>query len=739
MSEPSSLFVTLYTLLLTLEHREERKRFLDYACRNDPAMRIRLENLLSHQDKVDDFFDFSTAEEPFVEETSVSGPPLENTTEGVGTKIGRYKLLERLGEGGCGVVYLAEQQEPVRRRVALKIIRLGMDTENVMARFEMERQSLALMDHPNIARIYDVGTTRTGRPFFVMQLVDGKKITDYCDAEHTDIPRRLKLFIKVCQAIQHAHQKGVIHRDIKPSNILIWENDTEAVPKIIDFGIAKAISANNSPEKTMTIHGQFVGTPAYMSPEQATGNGLDVDTRSDIFSLGSLLYELLTGRPPFDPERMRQADPEEIRHILRDVDPPEPSVAIASLKPEALKEIAAQRRCEPHKLGKILKGDLDRIVMKALEKDRKRRYGTADAFAADINRYLNCEPVSARPSGGMYRFAKLVRRNKVIYASGALVFVSLVTGLGTALWMFHTANHARDLAEQARANEVALREKAELGSRLTKAAVQLKYGHLKEADESIADIPPARVQPSLESAETFRTLGLWHAREGRWQEASRRFAALAYSITGVDDADSQYLSIELQKAAAAMCEARDTTGYEALRNMAVTRFQDTQNQRLAEQIVKACLLLPADAAFMQRLSPLTHCVSNYQKKLSHAEHFWRCCAVALAEYRKNNFEESLKWSKRAPIQSDTPSRDALNLSLRALAEHQLGRHAESRKSLASAASLISPRFSTPRGVFDTDGTWQSWLIARIIHREAEQLISLPKAGAGIGEIREREE
>ena len=219
----------------------------------------------------------------------------------MGSKIGRYRLLERIGEGGCGAVYLAEQLEPVKRRVALKIIRLGMDTENVIARFEMERQALAMMDHPNIARVFDVGATRTGRPFFVMQLVDGEKITDYCDSQRLGIPERLRMFIRVCQAIQHAHQKGVIHRDIKPSNVLVWVHDGEAVPKVIDFGIAKATGADLQPEMTITDAGQFVGTPAYMSPEQATGNGRNVDTRSDIYSLGALLFELLTGVPHVDP------------------------------------------------------------------------------------------------------------------------------------------------------------------------------------------------------------------------------------------------------------------------------------------------------------------------------------------------------------------------------------------------------------------------------------------------------
>ena len=318
--------------------------------------------------------------------------------EAVGQKIGRYKILEKVGEGGCGVVYVAEQTEPVRRRVALKVIKLGMDTKQVVARFEAERQALAMMDHPNIAKVLDAGTTETGRPYFIMELVRGIRITDYCDQNKLATRERLELFIKICQAIQHAHQKGIIHRDIKPSNILVTLHDGVPVPKVIDFGIAKATTDQRLTDKTIyTQLQQFVGTPAYMSPEQAEMSGLDVDTRSDIYSLGVLLYELLTGKTPFDANELMSQGIDAMRKTIREKDPLRPSTKLATLKGEELTTAAKRRSVETSKLAKLLSGDLDWIVMKCLEKDRTRRYETANGLAMDLKRHLNNETVVARP------------------------------------------------------------------------------------------------------------------------------------------------------------------------------------------------------------------------------------------------------------------------------------------------------------------------------------------------------
>jgi eukaryotic-like serine/threonine-protein kinase len=361
-----------------------------------------------------------------------------------GGRVGRYKLLQQIGEGGCGVVYLAEQEEPVRRRVAVKIIKLGMDTRQVVARFEAERQALAMMDHPNIARVLDAGATETGRPYFVMELVGGTKITEYCDQHRLSTGERLKLFIQVCHAIQHAHQKGVIHRDIKPSNILVTLHDDAPVPKVIDFGIAKAIQHPLTDKTLYTCFEQFLGTPAYTSPEQAGQSGLDVDTRSDIYSLGVLLYELLTGYTPFDPRQSAKAGMDEVLRRIRDEEPLRPSTRLGTLGRSELTTTAQCRRLVPPRLISLLRGDLDWIVMKCLEKDRTRRYATANALALDLERHLTHQPVTAAAPSLPYQLAKFVRRNRI-----ATAFLSLLlAGAAVSTWEAVRADRARAVAQR---------------------------------------------------------------------------------------------------------------------------------------------------------------------------------------------------------------------------------------------------------------------------------------------------
>jgi serine/threonine protein kinase/WD40 repeat protein/tetratricopeptide (TPR) repeat protein len=379
-----------------------------------------------------------------------------------GDHIGRYKLRERIGEGGCGVVYVAEQEEPVRRRVALKVIKLGMDTRSVVARFEAERQALAMMDHPNIAKVLDAGTTSTGRPFFVMELVRGIRITEYCDQYRLSTEERLKLFILVCHAVQHAHQKGIIHRDLKPSNILVTLHDGQPVPKIIDFGIAKAIEGRLT-EKTIysELH-QFIGTPAYMSPEQAEMSGLDIDTRSDIYSLGVLLYELLTGRTPFDAKALLSSGLDALRRAIREMEPPKPSTRLGTLLEADQTTLARTHAMEVPKLVSLIRGDLDWIVMKALEKDRTRRYDTANGFALDVRRFLSNEAVLARPPSSLYRFGKFVRRNRLSFAAASAVSAAVVLGLGvsTSLFLKERQSHRRATGAEATATAHATRAAA---------------------------------------------------------------------------------------------------------------------------------------------------------------------------------------------------------------------------------------------------------------------------------------
>ena len=345
-----------------------------------------------------------------------------------GAHIDRYKLLELIGEGGFGDVYLAEQTEPVRRKVALKIIKLGMDTRQVIARFEAERQALALMDHANIAKVLDAGATDAGRPYFVMDLVRGVPITEYCDANNLTAKERLKLFIEVCHAVQHAHQKGIIHRDLKPTNVLVTQREGKPAPKIIDFGVAKATQQRLTAKTLFTEHRQLVGTPEYMSPEQATFCDADVDTRSDIYSLGVLLYEILVGTTPFDAEKLRSRGYDEICRVIRETDPPTPSRKLSALG-ESATDVCQHRQAQPAALQSILRGDLDWIVMKCLEKDRTRRYETANGLALDIERHLRDEPVLARSPNTAYRLKKFLCKYRTPVATAAGMLATVIVGL----------------------------------------------------------------------------------------------------------------------------------------------------------------------------------------------------------------------------------------------------------------------------------------------------------------------
>jgi WD40 repeat protein/serine/threonine protein kinase len=479
----------IFDAALACASPQERAAYLDKACTGKPELRRRIEGLLAAHDQATGFLENSQA--------AAARPTVRlalQPEEQPGERIGRYKLLQKIGEGGCGVVYMAEQEEPVRRRVALKIIKLGMDTRQVVARFEAERQALALMDHPNIAKVLDAGATDKGRPFFVMELVKGISVTRYADENKLDTRQRLDLFIQICQAVQHAHQKGIIHRDIKPSNVLVADHDGTPVPKVIDFGIAKATTDQRLTDKTLfTALEQFIGTPAYMSPEQAKLSGLDVDTRSDIYSLGVLLYEMLTGKTPFDARRLLDAGFDEIRRIIREEDPPRPSTRLSTLEAVEQTDVARHRHSEVLKLLGIIRGDLDWIVMKCLEKDRSRRYETANGLARDIQRHLSNEPIVARPPSSVYRFQKLVRRNKLTFAASGAVAAALVLGLGVSLWQAirvtrseRNERGARLAAEQSRIRESQQRALAEQNARQASESGQSAHRLLYAADTRLA-------------------------------------------------------------------------------------------------------------------------------------------------------------------------------------------------------------------------------------------------------------
>jgi WD40 repeat protein/serine/threonine protein kinase len=460
MAKPVQSLRALFDQASDIQDPQARAAFLDAACAGEAALRSNLEELLQTEETVGGFL-ADLERDPLV----LPGPRVEE----VGDRIGRYQLLQKIGEGGCGIVYMAEQLEPVRRRVALKVIKLGMDTASMIARFEAERQALALMDHPGIARVLDAGATGLGRPFFVMDLVRGTKITEFCEQNQLSVAPCLQLFIQVCQAVQHAHQKGIIHRDLKPSNVLVTSNDGVLLPKVIDFGIAKATADVRLTDKTVfTRFEMFLGTPAYMSPEQADLNADDVDTRTDIYSLGVLLYELLTGRPPFESETLLKSGIDALRKAIRQREPTRPSTRLAM----DLKSIAATRGSAPlsdgkvggtvagrhHNIGKEtiaqLRGDLDWIVLKALEKDRQRRYETANAFAEDIQRHLRHEPVLARPPSPVYLLQKSIQRNRSIFVIAAAIALLLVAGV-----IFQTREMMKTRRAEVRERE--LRQKAQ--------------------------------------------------------------------------------------------------------------------------------------------------------------------------------------------------------------------------------------------------------------------------------------
>ncbi len=753
MTKTAEQIEALFDAARQLGNPAARRTFLDEACANDADLRARVEALLSAQADADKFFSeiapFARTPPPGTGPSAAgagsagSGSPAETSVpaEGPGSRIDRYKLLQKIGEGGCGVVYMAEQEKPVLRRVAFKIIKLGMDTRNVIARFEAERQALAMMDHPNIARVLDAGATHTGRPYFVMELVRGVKITDYCDQNHLDTDQRLDLFVQICHAIQHAHQKGIIHRDIKPSNVLVTLHDGVPVPKVIDFGIAKAIEGKLTEQTLFTAYEQIIGTPAYMSPEQAEMSGLDIDTRTDIYSLGVLLYELLTGRTPFDAKMLLQSGLDEMRRTLREKEPQRPSTMLTTLQRTELTATAVQRHAEPPKLISLLRGDLDWIVMRCLDKDRRRRYETANGLAMDVQRYLNNEPVMARPPSRLYRFQKLVRRNKILFVSGAAVAAALLIGLGTATRLFFMERAARREAvaaeeqqyllrreaERARANEAELRRQAEIREKITLADVRISQNAFGEADDLLNGYVPT--QPSLEGARVFRAVGEWQALQGRWREAAARFNVLMQinQFDGWDIASLDYLRL-----GPALIELGDVKGYDRFRQEAIARFAGTSHPVAAERVIKICLLLPADPKTMNALAPLAALAaksfSSVAPDNTNAETVfqaaWGSISLALVEYRQGHYARAEAWCRRClAYPGDNPPRAATARVILAMSCHQLGQNQEAIAQLTEGRESIEAKFGGDLDPGTAEhGFWFDWVFARILLQEAAGLI-----------------
>jgi serine/threonine protein kinase/tetratricopeptide (TPR) repeat protein len=526
----------------------------------------------------------------------------ERVSEQAGALIGPYKLMEQIGEGGFGLVFVAEQQKPVRRRVALKVVKPGMDTRDVIARFDAERQALALMDHPNIARVLDAGATDSGRPYFVMELVHGIPITDYCNQNQLTPRERLELFVSVCQAVQHAHQKGIIHRDIKPSNVLVTSHDGRPMVKVIDFGVAKALHQPLTDKTIYTRFAQMIGTPLYMSPEQAEMSGSDVDTRSDIYSLGVLLYELLTGTTPFDKKRLAQIAYDELIRIFREEEPPKPSTRL-SRSTDSLPAIAAQRKTEPARLSKMFRGDLDWITMKALEKDRTRRYETANGLARDVERYLTDEPVEACPPSTGYRLKKLARRHRAALATVSAFAAVLIAAVIVSTWLAIEANRAKREALRAQADEQQQRTLAEAERNRAIEAERKATANAATAGRNLVEANRQREVADRNFREAKRAVDqyLTHVAEDPELSNDPDLAPLRNKL--LDSALTFYQSF-----AAARTDDSTLLAEQAAAHLRMSRIKHTQGKEWVPEFEKGLVILTPlveKRATLEQLAPIS--------------------------------------------------------------------------------------------------------------------------------------
>jgi serine/threonine protein kinase len=709
MNDPTDLDVVIFTGAIDLAPAK-RAAYLDRACVGDNALRERVEALLRAHEKAGDFF----AERP-------AGLPPETgpavlVGEKAGDRIGRYTLIQQIGEGGCGVVYLAQQEDPVRRRVALKVVKPGMDTKSVLARFEAERQALALMNHPNIAHALDAGVTETGRPYFVMELVSGMRITDYCDQNNLSTRDRLELFIQVCDAVQHAHQKGIIHRDLKPSNILVTTSTHDkAQPKVIDFGIAKATTGQPLTDKTIfTVFELLIGTPAYMSPEQASLNSADMDTRTDIYSLGVLLYELLTGTTPFDTQELLKTGLDEVRNAIRHHEPDRPSTRLRTMTLAELADAAARRRTESGKLLCEVRDDLDWIVMKALEKERARRYATANGLAMDIQHYLSGEPIIARPSSASYKFRKLVSRNKVWFAGGALAFTSLVVALSITSWSLAREERARREAEMTERYLVDILRQSHFEFRQALSDAVANSVEVLRRENSPDDIdaflePLRQVDLSAEpmAVELLLARSESFARHGLWKDAEADIAPVLRYYPGNCDAYHILIPVYLM--------TKNREKYEQIRRQVPAYFSGTTNAFEADRMAKDCLALPVDGADLATFGRM----ADYAANCRIVQNPFFKISGGLAEYRMGHFQQAI--SLVAPFKNNGYlCLRSEALVILAMCQWQTGLHSEARDNLSDAAKIIQQQIPKPEGG-DLSPEWREWIIAYTLYDEATKM------------------
>ncbi len=714
---------------LSLDNPETREDFLDRVFADRENARREMTMLLKAADGAATFFLEAREERAKVTSRILAethpahpapGPRRFTAGQGMPEKLGPYRLVERLGEGGGGVVYSADQEHPIRRRVAVKIMRMEVDSPAALARFDIERQALALMDHPNIAKVFDAGTTPSGKPYFVMELVEGESIVRYCDQKKLTCTERLELFILVCNAIEHAHQKGIIHRDIKPSNVIVTRRDGIHVPKIIDFGIAKA--SGETTGDAITAHDQFFGTPAYMSPEQLALTGIDVDTRSDIFSLGVLLHELLTGATPADAPEGPDLTLSRIRKSLLTGETARPSELLAKLEKKTLHELADRRKSEPAALTAFIKGDLDWIVMMALEKNRMRRYQTASALAADIKHFLTHQPIAARPPSRGYVLTKFVRRNRLAFGAGVVLVSLLVMGLAVTAALYERERkiaieqlRLKDEAQAARNEENRLRRQADARSNVARAAFLLDQGRIDEADALRKKYPLSSIEPSLEAAAVFRSLGDWNSEHGRWDQAIECYRLLRQANR--QDSPQKILYGDDLMAIAAALLTEDEKEYIAFREEVMERYAPAESAHQAEHLLKVCLIHPADPGLVSRLQRDRETLGDPRNTPCPA---WSSLSLSLYHLRRGAGDEALAACAVGLASPERKSSCIASLeAVAAMAHAEKGDNGAAREALARARTLTAScggkDFAHGEPITPI---WFDWAIAGILIKEA---------------------
>lgn len=654
--------------------------------------------------------------------------PVEPETVNPGDRLGHYRLIRLIGQGGGGVVYEADQEKPIQRRVAAKILRSGMNTESVVARFEIERQALALMDHPNIAKVFDAGSTSSGRPFFIMEFVEGEKITTFCDRQELNIGERLNLFIQVCNAIQHAHLKGVVHRDIKPSNIVVRHDHGQNMSKVIDFGIAKALDPNAFEHTAETSHDLLFGTPDYMSPEQVDLTGLDVDTRSDIYSLGILLFELLTSVTPFSECDFPSCGIPKIRETLLNSKVPPPSQTLSRFDPEKLGEIAKARKTTGGRLIKQVRGDLDWIVLKATQRDRTKRYSTVNGLLLDVQRHQMFQPVIAAPPSRLYLFGKFVHRNRITFVASNLLALFLVVGLVVSMSLYKREKLAlreqtklRAEAQAARSEELKLRLGADARANVARVAFLLDQGRIDEAEALRMRYPITSIEPSLEAAAVFRSLGDWNATHGRWAEAAECFKLLMQA-NRLDDPAMVLERSDLIATAAMLLEYR-SEDYLAFRKEVAERYCVPKTKLQAEHLIKVCLIAPADTAILDRLKDAVEVMGEPENAPLPG---WAGLARGLYEYRRGNHDEAMKACATGLADPDIKNscRSSIH-SLISMIRSIQAMPGEAKEALEESTKLIAEsegkEFIKGSSI---PAIWFDWVIAGILAREAGKELEL---------------